>query len=47
MSEEKPVMGDGRHKETRRQFGDDIADRFTADTAAKTGQLERIFGAIR
>jgi len=33
--------GGGRNNATRRQLGDDIADRFTADTAAKTGQSER------
>ena len=34
--------GDGRHKATRRQLGDDIANRFTADTASRTGQSERV-----
>jgi ParB-like chromosome segregation protein Spo0J len=33
--------GEGRHKQTRRQLGEDIADRFTADATAKTGQPER------
>jgi hypothetical protein len=34
--------GAGRNKETRRQLGDDtVAERFTADTAARTGQSER------
>ncbi len=33
--------GGGRNNETRRQVGDDIADRFTADAATKTGQSER------
>jgi ParB-like chromosome segregation protein Spo0J len=34
--------GEGRHKETRRQIGDEsVADRFTADTADKTGVTER------
>ena len=32
--------GPGRNKETRRQLGDDIADRFTADTAKATGKSE-------
>lgn len=41
--ETKPTSegGGGRNNATRRQLGDDIADRFTADTAAKTGQSER------
>lgn len=42
--ETKPTVtgGAGRNKATRRQFGDDtVADRFTADTAAKTGKAER------
>jgi hypothetical protein len=33
--------GGGRNNATRRQSGDDIADRFTADTAARTGRSER------
>lgn len=33
--------GEGRAAATRRQLGDDIAPRFTADTAAKTGKSER------
>ena len=33
--------GEGRHKETRRQLGDELAPRFTADTAERTGQSER------
>jgi len=34
--------GEGRHKDTRRQIGDDTSPRFTADTAAKTGHSERV-----
>jgi ParB-like chromosome segregation protein Spo0J len=33
--------GGGRKNATRRQLGDDIADRFTASTAAATGKSER------
>ncbi|SMC92031.1 ParB/RepB/Spo0J family partition protein [Fulvimarina manganoxydans] len=33
--------GGGRNNQTRRQVGDDIAERFTANTAAATGQSER------
>lgn len=33
--------GGGRNNATRRQLGDDIAERFTADTAARTGESER------
>jgi hypothetical protein len=41
--ETKPTSegGRGRNNATRRQLGDDIANRFTSDTAAKTGQSER------
>lgn len=41
--ETKPTSegGGGRNNATRRQLGDDIADRFTANTAAATGQSER------
>src|SRR5690606_21794470 len=34
------VIGNGRQKS--RQLGDSTSDRFTADTAAKTGQSERV-----
>lgn len=33
--------GEGRRAETRRQLGDELAPRFTADTAAATGASER------
>ena len=34
--------GDGRHKETRRQLGDEtVAERFTKQTAEATGRSER------
>lgn len=33
--------GGGRHNATRRQLGDDIADRFTSETAKVTGKSER------
>lgn len=33
--------GGGRNNATRRQLGDELADRFTADTAARTGRSER------
>lgn len=34
--------GGGRNNATRRQIGDDIAPRFTANTAASTGKSERV-----
>lgn len=33
--------GEGRRADTRRQLGDELAPRFTEDTASKTGQSER------
>lgn len=33
--------GEGRHKKTRRQLGEGVVERFTADTAAKSGKSER------
>jgi hypothetical protein len=41
--ETKPTSegGGGRNNATRRQLGEDIAERFTADTAERTGESER------
>ncbi len=33
--------GGGRNNATRRQIGDELADRFTAETAERTGRSER------